>query len=75
MKALRGLIPPLAALLMLVGLWSILQVNVGQAAPSNVIVNTYQTTIPDFNQGSFYLTGMTRNGDGEGRCCRSVLRN
>lgn len=65
MKTLRGLIPPLIAILMVAGLWSITQVNVGRAAPSGIIVNVVQTTIADFNRGSFYLTGMTRNGDGE----------
>src|SRR5450759_2094452 len=65
MKTLRGLLPPLIAMLMVAGLWSIIQANIGQAAPSGEIVNVVQTTVADFNQGSFYLTGMTRNADGE----------
>jgi uncharacterized repeat protein (TIGR01451 family) len=34
-------------------------------APTGDLVTATQTNIADFNTGNFYLTGMTRNGDGE----------
>jgi uncharacterized repeat protein (TIGR01451 family) len=65
MKTLRGLAPALITILLTIGLLTAIRVSAGQAAPTSDFTTKIQTTVADFNQGSFYLTGMTRNDDGE----------
>jgi uncharacterized repeat protein (TIGR01451 family) len=65
MKIFRGLALTLITLVLAIGLLTIIRAEAGPAAPTGALVTLSQTTVADFNQGSFYLTGMTRNGDGE----------
>jgi uncharacterized repeat protein (TIGR01451 family) len=65
MKIVRGLALALIPILLTIGLLTVLRAEAGPAAPAGALVTLSQTTVADFNQGNFYLSGMTRNDDGE----------
>ena len=61
MKIVRSLLPLFIGLAVACGLLFLLAPQITRAD----IVAVTQTTVEDFNQGSFYRTGMTRDSDGE----------
>lgn len=60
-KTIQSLLPLLLGIALACGMLILLQPRATRAA----IVTLVQTTLEDFNRGSFYRTGMTRVGDGE----------
>lgn len=61
MKIARSLLPIFIGLAVTCGVLFLLEPRITRAD----IVTLIQTTVEDFNQGSFYRTGMTRDSDGE----------
>ena len=65
MNLLRKFSPLLIGLSLTLGLLALLHVPRTTAAPDSRTVTLTQTTLDDFNRGSFLQTGMTRLSDGE----------
>ena len=65
MHTLRRLLPVALGAAFTIGVLAILYAQTTLAAPLTRTVTLTQTSIDDFNRGSFYQTGMTRLDDGE----------
>jgi hypothetical protein len=69
MKIVRCFLPILIGLAVTCGVLLLLAPPITRADPAALI----QTTVEDFNRGSFYRTGMTRDFDGEITLLRSGI--
>src|SRR5512136_1273169 len=69
MRIVRSLLPVLISLAATCGVFLLLSPHITRADPAALI----QTTVEDFNKGSFYRTGMTRDFDGEITLLRSGI--
>ena len=69
MKIVRSLLPILIGLAVTCSVFFLLAPRITHADPAALI----QTTVDDFNKGSFYRTGMTRDFDGEITLLRSGI--
>ncbi len=69
MKIVRSLASIFIALAATCGVFLLLAPQITHADPAALI----QTTVEDFNKGSFYRTGMTRDSDGEITLLRSGI--